>query len=304
MKKILVLGAGGTVGEYVIKYLLSEGRYEITAVDIKNKKTLNKLKRFRRRVNVVFGDVTDRILIEALVKDHDYVVYLASAMPPLGNIKSGLSASIDYGGCENVVRAINYYNPKCHLFLASTTSVYKEVENPSVKSKINLSKTDYFEKAKLDCEKLVKEKLKNYTIYRIPLVLSNPLEDAFIYDLENREIDYITKEDCAYAFVKGISYSKELNKKTFNLGSKDTVNYKTLRENILLRTGINAKYVLSRIFLSKDYKSPVCSDKNELEDLIKYRNDSLNEYYKRLKMRVKKRKFRKWIAKMLIERKR
>lgn len=304
MKKILVLGAGGTVGEYVIKYLLSEGRYEITAVDIKNKVTVNKLRKFRRRVNVIFGDVTDRVLIEALVKDHDYIFYLASAMPPLGNIKSGLSAAIDYGGCENVVRAINYYNPKCHLFLASTTSIYKDIENPSVNSKIKLSNSDYFERAKLDCEKLVKEKLKNYTIYRIPLVLSNPLEDAFIYDLEDKKIDYITKEDCAYAFVKGIGYSKELNKKIFNLGSKDIVNYKELRENILLRTGINIKYVLSKIFLSKDYKSPVCSDKDELEEIIKYRNDSLNEYYKRLKMRVKKRKFRKWIAKVLIERKR
>ena len=39
MKKILVTGAAGTVGINVLKFLLSEGKYEITALDLKNKKT-------------------------------------------------------------------------------------------------------------------------------------------------------------------------------------------------------------------------------------------------------------------------
>ena len=38
MKKVLVTGAAGSVGNLVIKYLLSEGKYEITAIDLKNKK--------------------------------------------------------------------------------------------------------------------------------------------------------------------------------------------------------------------------------------------------------------------------
>jgi nucleoside-diphosphate-sugar epimerase len=37
MKKVLVTGAAGTIGINVIKYLLSEGKYEITAVDLKNR---------------------------------------------------------------------------------------------------------------------------------------------------------------------------------------------------------------------------------------------------------------------------
>ena len=37
LKKVLVTGAGGAVGIQVIKYLLSEGKYEITALDLRNK---------------------------------------------------------------------------------------------------------------------------------------------------------------------------------------------------------------------------------------------------------------------------
>lgn len=299
MKKVLVLGASGAVGVHTVKYLLSEGKYEITVLDLKNKNSYDRLKRFKKRVNILYGDVTDRILMEALVKDHDFIIYLASAMPPLGNMKEGLSMAIDYGGCENIIRAINYYNPKCHLFFASTTSIYKNIKNPSVKSRIVLDEFDYFEKAKLECEKLIKSKLKYYTIYRIPLVLSNPLEEKFLYTGNKEDVmDVITKEDCAYAFVKGINYASKLNKQTFNLASKEPVKYGDLLDKLLDINGLSWKYILSRLFLEKNYYSPVCSDWDELEEIIHYRNDSLSEYYARLRVKNKDRKFQKYLVKV------
>lgn len=301
MKKVLVLGAAGAVGVHVVKYLLSEGKYEITILDLKNKNVFNRLKRYKKRVNILYGDVTDRILMEALVKNQDYIIYLASAMPPLGNMKKGLSRAIDYNGCENVTRAITYYNPKCHLFYASTTSMYKDIENPSVKSKINLGKYDYFASAKKDAEDLIKSKIKNYTIYRVPLVLSNPLKESFIYTAKLNELmDVITKEDCAYAFVKGLNFSKELNRKTFNLASEEKVLYKDLLDKLLKICGLSWKYVGSRLFLDKDYISPVCSDRDELENLIKYRNDTMDEYYRRMRSRARNRNFNKFLAEPII----
>ena len=75
MKKILVVGAAGSIGVHTVKYLLSEGKYEITILDLKTKEVFKRLKRFRKRVNILYGDVTDRVLMEALVKDHDYIIY-------------------------------------------------------------------------------------------------------------------------------------------------------------------------------------------------------------------------------------
>ena len=43
MKKILVTGAGGTVGLQVIRFLLSEGKYEITALELKNRQVYKRL---------------------------------------------------------------------------------------------------------------------------------------------------------------------------------------------------------------------------------------------------------------------
>ena len=180
--------------------------------------------------------------------------------------------------------------------------MYKEMDSPSVKSKIVLDEQDYFEKAKYDTEMLIKAKLKRYTIYRIPLVLSNPLKEPFMYHVKkNSIVDYITKEDCAYAFVKGIKYTDELNKKTYNVCASESILYESLLNKIVLSTGLTFKYVLSRIFLDKNYYSPVCSDKDDLENIINFRNSSLNEYLRVLKISTRKRKVSKFLAKILIK---
>ena len=51
MKKVLVTGAGGTIGLQAIRFLLSEGKYEVTALELKDKHVYKRLKRFRKRIN-------------------------------------------------------------------------------------------------------------------------------------------------------------------------------------------------------------------------------------------------------------
>ncbi len=301
MKKVLVTGAGGAIGVHVIKYLLSEGNYEITALDLKNKRVMNNLKRYRKRINIVYGDVCDRILMEALVKGHDTIIHLASSMPPLADMKKGLANIIDYNGTENISRAISYYNPKCHLFYASTTSLYKTKENCDVKSKIVLEEYDYFNLAKYNAEQIIKEKVKNYTIYRLPLVLTNLKKENFMYHVKkNTLVDVITKEDAAYAFVRGIKYQKELNHQTFNVVGSEPILYKDLLSKILSNYGLSFKYVFCRLFLEKNYYSSVVKDRDVLENIIHYRNDSLKEYFNRLRSWARKRNIPRFLARPLI----
>ena len=60
MKKILVTGAAGTVGLQVIRFLLSEGKYEITARDLKNKHNYKRLKHFKKRINNKFENMKEK----------------------------------------------------------------------------------------------------------------------------------------------------------------------------------------------------------------------------------------------------
>lgn len=303
MKKVLVTGAGGSIGINVIKYLLIEGKYEITVLDIKNKRTQDNLKKYKNRVNIIYGEVNDNVLMEALVKDHDYIIHLAGIMPPLADFNFKVAELVDYNGTENIIKAINYYNDKCFLVYASTTNMYDSSLSANVKEKINVSDISNYSLNKFNTENLIRKKLKNYCILRLPLILNNFNNEPFMLNIKkNSIVEVSTNYDASYAFVKTLDYKDELNKKIFNvgMGSKGIIKYDEILKKILINYGISFKYILSRIFLEHNYKSPVLTDSDDLENIIHYRTDSLYNYFNRLKRRGKKRKIQKLLAKPLI----
>ena len=294
MKKVLVTGAAGTLGIYVLKYLLSEGKYEITALDLRNKNNQKKLRKYRRRINIIYGDINDSVLIDALIKDQDYVIHLASVMPPLSDIKKDLGLLVEYNGTENIIKAINYYNPKCFLLYASSTTIYGDIKDASIKNKPNVTDLDYYSLTKIKCEEIIKSKLKNYTIIRLPFILCNPKSGAFMYNVKlNTYLEAITDNDAGFLFVQALNNLDKLNKKTFNAGGGDSVkvNYYDLLANVLNIYGLSFNYLLTRIFMDKNFYSHVYLDSDNLDEILDYRSDSLYSYYMRLKRSVKKRRF-------------
>ena len=302
MKKVLVTGAAGSIGLSLIKYLLSEGKYEITALDLKTKNVYKRLHRYRHRINIVYGDVLDRNLLEPLVKEANIVIHLATCLPPLAEYKKALVNLIDYSSTENIVRAINYYNPKCLLIYASSTSVYSK-DITDIHEKLRIGDNRYFDSAKIASEKIIGKKVKNYIIIRVPLVLGDLRKDSFIYNIKGSEqIEVITKEDAGYAFCACIDKFNKLNNKIINIGGGETCrcSYNELRANILKYHGLSWKYVLTLVFGEKNYTSPILKDSDDSNKLLSYRNDSLQSYYMRQKRRSKNRKLSIIFAKPFI----
>ncbi len=304
MKKILVTGAAGTIGLVLLKYLLSEGKYEITALDLKNKNVHSKLKKYRNRINIIYGDVCDRILMEALIKDHDYVIHLASVLPPLGMLKKDLSKLIEHDALENIIRSINYYNPNCFLIYASSTTLYGDIDQIKINSKITYEQGDYYSLYKFLAEKLIKEKLKKYTIARIPYVLPESKKDSFIYNVKkNSSINCITKIDAAYALIRLIDENKNFNKKSINLtsGIDFNIKYSDLLKKILDSRGFSYKFLLSDIFIEKNYYSPINNDDKKENILLNYQKDTLDNYFNRLTYNFKGSFISKFIAKIYVK---
>lgn len=304
MKKVLVTGASGYIGTLVIKFLLSEGKYDITALDLKNKKSLMSLKKYKKRINIVLGDVTDPILMDALIKDTDYVIHLAGVMPPLVNVKDSLFDMIDYKGTENIVRAIEFYNKKCNLIFASTTSIYSTKKNiVSVDTSVGGSIQDFYSNGKLKLEKLITSRLKNYIIFRLPLVLTDLNKSNYIYTGKgNFKLEVISDMDAAYAFVSALNNIKKLNGKKFNLsgGEGCVTTYYELLTNIYKYYGVGFNYFFTRLFAPKYLNGFVYSDGNELDDILHFRNDSIESFIMRNKRSYKNRAFNILLAKPLI----
>ena len=305
MKKVLVTGAAGAIGINVIKFLLSEGKYEITAVDLANSKSYKNLKKYKRRVNVVFADLTDSVITDGLVKGQDFIIHLASVTPNLGNLKKELCEIVDYKITENIVRAITFYNPTCHLLYTSTTNFYKSSSNlVSVKNKEVPLKEDYYSFYKLKSENLIKKDIINYTIYRLPMVLTNPSNNYFVYNgIGDELIEVISDIDASYALVKSLDYLSKINKKIFNLagGESCQIKYKDLMNEVLLIYGVSFKYLVNLIFINKNYHGFIYSDSADLNKIVNFRNDSIASFLMRLKRQTKKRVIQKLLAKIVIK---
>ena len=303
MKKVLVTGAGGAIGIQVIKYLLSEGKYEITALDLRNKTSQKRLRKYRRRINLIYGDMNDTILMDALVKDHDYIIHLAGIMPPLADIKKNICEEIDYKGTETLIKSLNMYNPKATLIYASSTTIYGNQQEATVKTKSNLTFLDYYSLTKLKVEKLIERKVENYIIFRLPLVLTNPKSGAFMYNVKlNNMVEAITDNDAGYLFASSLNHTKKLNKKIWNAtgGEMTTDTYRNILINILKIYGLSTKYLLNVLFVDKNFYTHTYQDNQELEKIVEFRSDSLSSYYMRLKRQVRGRKIAKLLAKPII----
>ena len=301
MKKVLVTGASGCLGKLVLKYLLSEGKYDITALDLKNRKTYKALKKYNKRINIIYGDVCDPLLIDDLVKENDYIIHLASVAPSISILNEKVSQEIDYKGCENIVRAITFYNPKCFLIYPSTTNIYGNSNTSVTTSTKNKSKEiDFYTKCKIDCEQLIKEKLDNYVIYRIPQVLGNLKHENFTYNaIMNKETEFIVDSDAAYALVRTIDFKDKVNKKVYNLGGGTTcvAPFSYVTKNILKIHGMNFKYIWAKIFLDKVFYGNTYNDSKKINDILNYQSQSIDSYFMYLKRNDKFRGVNRLLAK-------
>lgn len=288
MKKVLVTGAGGTVGLQVIRFLLSEGKYEITALELKNKHVYKRLRPFRKRINIVFGDVTDTAIVDALVKDHDVVIHLAGVLPPLANVRDDLCKEIDLNGTKQLVDSIKDYNPVCFFLYSSSTSVYgkqENFENITVKTKSKLDDYDYFSKYKLESEKYIKENLKNYSILRLAYILGDPGPEALIYNITpDSKCELLSSEDAGYAFVCAIDFKKEVNRKTYNVsgGEKFRTKYSDYLIHVFKTYGLSFRFLSAYLFAEKNYYGGYYEDGDKLDDLLHFRSKNLDVYYNTL----------------------
>ncbi|MCM1052811.1 MAG: NAD(P)-dependent oxidoreductase [Ruminococcus sp.] len=310
MQKVLVTGAAGVIGLNVIKYLLSEGKYEITALDLRTKNSQKSLKKYRRRINIIYGDINDDVIISALVKDQDYIIHLASVLPPFANIKNNICNAIEYNGTENIIKAINFYNPNCHLLYASSATIYGNAEKVSTKSEPNILPLDYYSGTKLQVEDLIKNKLKKYTIFRLPLVLCNPKSGSFMYNVKrNSRVEAITDSDASYVFVNALNHIDKLNKKVYNAGGGDAMTgyYSDILSNILSVYGLSFRYLGNLLFIDKNFYVQTFEDSSKLNDILEYQSESLESYYLRLQRTVRGRHLARFFAipfKFFLKRKR
>ena len=295
MKKILITGAGGTIGRELIKDLLCEGKYSLTLLDLKNTKNKIFFKKYKKRARIIYSDLCLNNLKD-IVKDQDYIIHLASLLPPMSEIKKELTKIINYDVLNTLTENIKKYNKEAYFIYLSTTSLYGlGKKNVTIRSKKYSGNNEYVN-YKIKGENLIRNTLNNYVILRMPIVLSNIKNESVICNIKHDEIvNVITKEDASRAITSVLNNISEVNRKVLNIGGNDTftMQYKTLENKLYKSYGFSLKYMLKKNFVEKNMSSPVCSDVSKFNDILNYQDDTFNSYLKRLVSKRYLKKFKR-----------
>lgn len=299
MKNVLVTGAAGMIGMEVIRELLNDGSFSITAVDLRNLKSKINFDKYKDKINVIYGDLTNREFVEKIIVDMDYVIHLATILPPTNSFNESLAELTELTVTDNFARSISYFNKDCKFIFASTTSLYKYTgdlcdSNSKVVSKFS----NFYDKYKFKSENLVKNKISNYTIVRIPLVLGKIKGDPFFYSVNKDDvISTISKEDAALCFKNILLSKNKFNSKIINISSNDSfiMTYKDLISSLVSNNALNSKMIFSLLFLDKVHHFPVCLDIEDSNKLLNYQQDNFSNYLARVKYNNRGRFFSKYI---------
>ena len=165
--KYLVTGGAGFIGSHLVEKLIARGD-QVVILDNFSTGTPKNLEVFAGKVTFYEGNILDRVIIEKLVAESDYVVHLAAALgvfnivnKPLESLKTNLQ------GSEVVLEACDRYGKP--VLIASTSEIYGKND------KVPLNEED---------DRIIGHPLKSRWSYSEAKAVDESL--AYFYYLENK----------------------------------------------------------------------------------------------------------------------
>ena len=164
--KILVTGGAGFIGSHIVEYLVGRGD-DVTILDNLHSGKMQNLSKINNDVNFVNGNIKDYKLLERLAKDSDGVFHQAALVSVPQSFKMQAEYfDVNTKGTENVLKLAKEYGFK--VVYASSSSVYGNQEQTSIKESDNRNPTNPYAETKLKAE-LLAEKYSEMGVHVIGL---------------------------------------------------------------------------------------------------------------------------------------
>lgn len=295
MKKklsVLLTGASGAVGLEVLRQLCLAKKFDTTVFDIKTPQSVKTLSRYKKEVEIIFGDISIAEDINKVCVGKDVVIHLAALIPPVADEKPELAHKVNVVGTENLIRALEQFSPNTFLLYSSSISVYGDrIKNPLIKVTdiLNPSERDEYALTKIAAEKLIQESQLNWSIFRLCAIMGNhKVSKLMFHQPLNTSLEIATLEDTGRAFVNAIEKRNELSKKIFNLGggAKCRSTYKEFLERSFDIAGLGKLDFPPKSFADKNFHCGFYHDGDDLEQIIHFQKDTLESYFEKEKKKV------------------
>lgn len=227
-KKVFITGGSGFLGVHLARRLLKEGSH-VTLFDIADLEAKDLI----GKVNVIIGDIRNAKDIEHAVKNQDFVVHAAAALP-IQRTKEAIF-SVNVLGTKNVLEASLKNKVKRVVFI-STTAVYGIPKHLPEKEDDSLNPIGFYGKSKIEAEKLCLEYYQKGLSVNIlrPKTFLGPErlgvfqvwfeaiysgKKVFILGNGNNKYQLLAVYDVSDAIIKALE--SKVDGEIFNLGAKE-----------------------------------------------------------------------------------
>ena len=289
---ILLTGASGSVGFEAAKLLYEKADKYNTILFVKPDKQSKKLKPFQDKLTIVFGEITNKASITKACKDVDYAIHLAAIIPPLADEQPALAKRVNTIGTEYLVKALEQHSPNAFLFYSSSVSVYGDRLNKpliNVGDQLQASLGDEYALTKMTAEQIIKESNLNWCIMRLCAIMGNHKMSKLMFHMPlATKMEIATPKDTALAFVNGLENTEQLKNKIFNLGGgkKMRLTYEDLLSRSFETFGLGKVDFAKYTFATKNFHCGYYEDGDDLENIVHFRNDDLESYFKSVSAEV------------------
>ncbi len=224
---VLITGAFGNLGVATAEALFAAGM-DVRALDLDSKlarKRAAALKKVADRagknLDVRFGDIRNEGIVRRAVMEVGAVIHHAAVLPPKTEQDPMLARSVNVGGTEVVIAAIEGMRVPARLILPSSVSIYgpRLESRPPVRATTPVCPTDEYTRGKVACEELVQASGIPWVITRVGVspdpdarsVSLDMLRMLFRLSPKNR-IEYVSRDDVARAMAAAVASPEALGK--------------------------------------------------------------------------------------------
>jgi len=294
MKKevVLLTGAGGSVGIMALKHLIEhKDRYDIIATDINTKKVKKRLAPFNGKIKIVYGDINSKEHLSNITENIDYTIHLAAIIPPLADQFPDKAFEVNVNGTKLLTEYIRNNSPGSFFIYSSSISIYGDrINDPniSVGDPLIPSDGDEYAKTKIQAEKIVQDSGLDWTIFRLCAIMGNDntrLDPLFFHMPLDTPLEIATTNDTGRAVVTALQHKDQLNHRIFNLGGgeKCRISYRDFISKAFIISGLGKMQFPEGAFAQQNFHCGYYQDGDELEKIIGFRKQTLDDYYHDLK---------------------
>ena len=321
--KIAMTGASGHMGREALRQTLELPQAEVRVLltrKKRNRKLAKKLRRkYKTRVEVLFGDVSSAEDCKKLVEGTDYVVHMAAVIPPCSDADPAASEACNLRGTIALTDAVKAMPQQAKFIDISSIALYgcRNQEHPfcRVGDPLVVSPFDIYSLHKLQAERYVLEAgLERFAVLRqtamlYPDMLKGNMSDGLMFHTNlNAPLEWASARDSGYLIRRileddGAAELGGFWNKVYNIGGGlrgRQTGYDTFRVGFSVIGGNTEKFFRPVWLAPRNFHGVWMADGGALENRFHYQRDGVEEVWQEIAKKHRVYKLAKLVPAALI----